>query len=80
MATVIEAAGNLVFTLIVNSIRDVYLQRLEPFRAIVARPRRAAAYDAVAAAIDARATPTPPRGAMTALAARAGGAAAGGAA
>jgi DNA-binding FadR family transcriptional regulator len=33
--TVIEAAGNLVFTLILNSIRSVYLAHLERFRAVV---------------------------------------------
>lgn len=33
--TVIEAAGNLVFTLIINSIRAVYVEHLELFRAIV---------------------------------------------
>ena len=37
MATVIEAAGNLVFALIVNSIRELYLEHLERFRPIVAR-------------------------------------------
>jgi DNA-binding FadR family transcriptional regulator len=37
MATVIEAAQNLAFSLIANSIRDVYLQRAELFRAIVER-------------------------------------------
>jgi len=37
MATVIEAARNLAFSLIANSIRDVYLQRAELFRAIVER-------------------------------------------
>jgi DNA-binding FadR family transcriptional regulator len=34
-ATVIEAAGNLVFTLILNSIRTLYLEQLERFRPIV---------------------------------------------
>jgi GntR family transcriptional repressor for pyruvate dehydrogenase complex len=34
-ATVIEAAGNLVFTLILNSIRALYLEQLERFRPIV---------------------------------------------
>jgi GntR family transcriptional regulator, transcriptional repressor for pyruvate dehydrogenase complex len=52
MATVIEAAGNLVFSLIANSIRDVYLQRRDLFRAIVAR-RAELDYAAVAAAIGA---------------------------
>ena len=53
MATVIEAAGNLAFSLIANSIRDVYLQRLDLFRPIVERPGELR-YDAVAAAIEAR--------------------------
>ncbi|HEY6761339.1 MAG TPA: GntR family transcriptional regulator [Baekduia sp.] len=35
MATVIDAAGNLVFTLILNSIRELYLSHLERFRPIV---------------------------------------------
>jgi GntR family transcriptional regulator, transcriptional repressor for pyruvate dehydrogenase complex len=50
MATVIEAARNLAFSLIANSIRDVYLQRLDLFRAIVARHEELG-YAAVAAAI-----------------------------
>jgi len=50
MATVIEAAGNVAFSLIANSIRDVYLQRLELFRAIVIR-REELDYAAVASAI-----------------------------
>lgn len=36
MATVIDAADNLVFTLIINSIRELYVQHLDRFRAIVA--------------------------------------------
>jgi DNA-binding FadR family transcriptional regulator len=35
--TVIDAAGNLVFTLILNSIRGAYLAHLERFRAVVER-------------------------------------------
>lgn len=66
MATVIEAAGNLAFSLIANSIRDVYLQRLDLFRAIVAR-RAELDYAAVAAAVAAR-NPERSRAAMTALA------------
>jgi DNA-binding FadR family transcriptional regulator len=66
MATVIEAAGNLAFSLIANSIRDVYLQRLDLFRAIVAR-RAELDYAAVAAAITAG-DPDRSRAAMTALA------------
>jgi DNA-binding FadR family transcriptional regulator len=50
MATVIEAAQNLAFSLIANSIRDVYLQRAELFRAIVER-RDELDYAGVAAAI-----------------------------
>ena len=53
MATTIEAARNLAFSLIANSIRDVYLQRLEPFRAIVTR-RAELDYGAVASAIGER--------------------------
>jgi GntR family transcriptional regulator, transcriptional repressor for pyruvate dehydrogenase complex len=66
MATVIEAAGNVVFSLIANSIRDVYLQRLDLFRAIVAR-RAELDYAAVAAAIAAEDADRA-RAAMTALA------------
>jgi DNA-binding FadR family transcriptional regulator len=66
MATVIEAAGNLAFSLIANSIRDVYLQRLDLFRAIVTR-RGELDYAAVATAI-AGAEPTTARSAMTTLA------------
>jgi GntR family transcriptional regulator, transcriptional repressor for pyruvate dehydrogenase complex len=36
-AVLVEAAGNLVFSLITNSIRDLYLARRELFRPIVAR-------------------------------------------
>jgi GntR family transcriptional regulator, transcriptional repressor for pyruvate dehydrogenase complex len=35
MATVIDASGNLIFTLILNSIRELYLGHLERFRPIV---------------------------------------------
>jgi GntR family transcriptional regulator, transcriptional repressor for pyruvate dehydrogenase complex len=66
IATVIEAARNLAFSLIANSIRDVYLQRLDLFRPIVERPAELG-YDAVAAAIDARDAETA-RAEMTALA------------
>jgi GntR family transcriptional regulator, transcriptional repressor for pyruvate dehydrogenase complex len=37
-ATVIESAGNLVFTLILNSIRALYLEQLDAFRPIVDVP------------------------------------------
>ena len=54
-ATVIEAAGNLVFTLILNSIRALYLEQLERFRPIVAdRERLAPHYMAAARAIENR--------------------------
>ena len=52
MATTIEAAANLAFSLIANSIRDVYLQHLELFRAIVTG-RDELDYAAVAGAIGA---------------------------
>jgi DNA-binding FadR family transcriptional regulator len=50
-ATVIEAAGNLVFSLILNSIRALYLEQLERFRPIVDVPAGlyAEAADAIAA-------------------------------
>ena len=52
-ATVIEAAGNLVFTLILNSIRALYLEQLERFRPIVAdRERLAPLYLTAAHAIE----------------------------
>ena len=66
MATVIEAARNLAFSLIANSIRDVYLQRLELFRALVQR-RESLGYGAVAAAIAER-DAARARAAMTVLA------------
>jgi DNA-binding FadR family transcriptional regulator len=56
MATVIEAAGNLVFTLILNSIRELYTQHLDRFRAIVAdRGALAPLYEAAAEAVESRA-------------------------
>jgi DNA-binding FadR family transcriptional regulator len=53
-AVLIEAAGNVVFLLVMNSIRAIYLDRLELFRPIVADraallPRYRAAGEAVAA-------------------------------
>ncbi len=48
-ATVIEAAGNLVFTLILNSIRTLYLEQLERFRPIVANPAAIASHYRAAA-------------------------------
>ena len=66
MATVIEAAGNLAFALIANSIRDVYLEHRDRFRAIVERHEEldyAAVASAIAAGDGDRA-----RAAMTSLA------------
>ena len=55
MATVIDAAQNLVFTLIINSIRELYVQHLDRFRAIVAdRGTLAPLYAAAAGAIGRR--------------------------
>jgi DNA-binding FadR family transcriptional regulator len=52
MATVVEAAGNLVFQLIMNSVRELYLPHAELFAAIVAdRERLEPLYRAAAAAI-----------------------------
>jgi DNA-binding FadR family transcriptional regulator len=53
-AVLIEAAGNVVFLLVMNSIRAIYLDRLELFRPIVADraallPRYRAAAEAIAA-------------------------------
>jgi GntR family transcriptional regulator, transcriptional repressor for pyruvate dehydrogenase complex len=54
-ATIIEAAGNLVFSLIANSIRELYFQQLEAFRALVAdRVELAPLYERAARAIEAR--------------------------
>ena len=66
MATAIEAAGNVAFSLIANSIRDVYLESLDLFRAIVTR-REELDYAAVAVAI-ARGDAVRARLAMAALA------------
>jgi GntR family transcriptional regulator, transcriptional repressor for pyruvate dehydrogenase complex len=38
MSTVVEAAGNLVFQLIMNSVRELYLPNVESFAAVVAEP------------------------------------------
>lgn len=52
MGTLIEAAGNLVFTLIINSIRGLYVERLEHFEAIVRdRPALAPLYARAAKAV-----------------------------
>jgi DNA-binding FadR family transcriptional regulator len=37
-AELVEAAGNVVFVLVMNSIRQLYFERAELFRALVARP------------------------------------------
>jgi DNA-binding FadR family transcriptional regulator len=52
MATVVEAAGNLVFQLIMNSVRELYLPHAELFAGIVAdRERLGPLYRGAAAAI-----------------------------
>ena len=54
MAALVEAAGNLVFQLIMNSVRELYLERAEAFTALVAQGGSLAAlYARVAAAVDA---------------------------
>jgi len=54
-AVLIEAAGNLVFLLVFNSIRGLYLEHLELFRAMVGdREARAGLYDTAARAIAAQ--------------------------
>ena len=58
MATIIEAADNVVFTLILNSIRELYLQQLDAFAAIVAdRELLAPLYTRVAEAVARRDAP-----------------------
>ena len=37
MAALVEAAGNLVFQLIMNSVRELYLPRADAFTALVVR-------------------------------------------
>jgi DNA-binding FadR family transcriptional regulator len=55
MATLIDAAGNLVFTLIMNSTRELYVKHLDAFRPIVAdRARLAPLYAQAAAAVAGR--------------------------
>ena len=54
MAALVEAAGNLLFQLIMNSVRELYLPRADAFRALVSgrerlAPLYARAADAVAA-------------------------------
>jgi DNA-binding FadR family transcriptional regulator len=54
-ATLVEAAGNLVLVLIMNSIRDLYFARLEAFRPIVGgRGELAPLYRRAARAVKAR--------------------------
>jgi GntR family transcriptional regulator, transcriptional repressor for pyruvate dehydrogenase complex len=54
MATVIEAAGNLVFQLIMNSVRELYLPRIESFgRVLSNRPELNPLYERAAHAIGA---------------------------
>lgn len=53
MATVIDASDNLVFSLILNSIRELYLSNLERFRPLVAdREELLPLYERVAKAIE----------------------------
>ena len=51
-AELTESAGNLVLTLLMNTIRSVYFEHAEMFRALVARPGELAPlYAAVAQAV-----------------------------
>ena len=53
MSEVVEAAGNVVFTLILNSIRALYFEHAEVFQAVVGgRDELAPLYEHAAAAID----------------------------
>jgi DNA-binding FadR family transcriptional regulator len=52
MATLVEAAGNLVFRLIMNSVRELYLPRAKAFAGLVSEPEALAdLYEAVAQAV-----------------------------
>jgi DNA-binding FadR family transcriptional regulator len=54
MAGLVEAAGNLVFQLIMNSVRELYLERAEAFAALVAQGGSLAVlYARAATAVDA---------------------------
>jgi len=54
MAALVEAAGNLVFQLIMNSVRELYLPHADAFAALVAqRAELAPLYARAAAAVDA---------------------------
>ena len=53
MSALVEAAGNLVFQLIMNSVRELYLQRADAFTALVSpRERLAGLYARAAGAVD----------------------------
>jgi GntR family transcriptional repressor for pyruvate dehydrogenase complex len=55
MATLVESAGNLVFQLILNSVRELYLPHADAFTALLAdRPRLAGLYVRAAEAVGAR--------------------------
>ena len=51
MSELTEAAGNLVFTLIMNSIRELYFDRAELFRAVVGGAEE---YEAIARSVEAQ--------------------------
>jgi GntR family transcriptional repressor for pyruvate dehydrogenase complex len=54
MSGLIEAAGNLVFQLIMNSVRELYLPRVEAFAGLVSDPQELAPlYQQAARAVDA---------------------------
>jgi DNA-binding FadR family transcriptional regulator len=44
MSALVEAAGNLVFRLIMNSVRELYLPRAEAFAGLVSEPRELAPF------------------------------------
>jgi DNA-binding FadR family transcriptional regulator len=55
MATLVQAAGNLILQLIMNSVRELYLPSMEKFTAVVSeRARLAPLYERAARAIAAR--------------------------
>jgi len=64
----VEAAGNVVLLLVMNSIREIYLQRGELFRAVVADPAALAPLYARAARAVARRQPDAARRAVAELA------------
>ena len=68
MSEVVDAAGNVVFVLILNSIRALYLEHAEAFRALVGdRDELAPLYRRAARAV-LRGEPGPAAAAVTALA------------